>query len=84
MIPAVAGNIVAPSQVGSVEFAAERFETDASPTDTAVAIRGPKTVWWVRARNEQGKEGWIVADYYKVATGSYMDEVSRCLHSAKQ
>lgn len=54
------------------------------PADTAVLIRRPKTIAWVRARNAAGQEGWIVLDYQKMATGGYMDEVERCLHPAKR
>jgi len=55
----------------------------ADPTDPAVVIRGPRSVWWVRVRNAAGREGWIVGDYHKMATGSYMDGIERCLHTAK-
>ena len=54
------------------------------PTDTAVLVRPTKTIYWVRARNATGQEGWIVHDYRKMATGGYMDEIERCLHPAKR
>lgn len=54
------------------------------PADTAVLVRRPKTIPWVRARNAAGQEGWIVLDYQKMATGGYMDEIERCLHPAKR
>jgi len=53
------------------------------PADTAVLVRRPKTIHWVRVRNAAGQEGWIVGDYRKMATGGYMDEIERCLHPAK-
>jgi len=40
-------------------------------TDTAVLVRRPKTIHWVRVRNAAGQEGWIVGDH--------MDEIERCL-----
>lgn len=49
-----------------------------SPTDTFALVRPAKTVWWVRVRNVAGREGWIVGDYGRMATGGYMDEVERC------
>jgi len=55
----------------------------ADPTDPAVVIRGPRSVWWVRVRNAAGREGWIVGDYRKMATGSYMDGIERCLHPTR-
>jgi hypothetical protein len=53
------------------------------PADTAVLVRRPTTIHWVRARNAAGQEGWIVRDYRKMATGGYMDELDRCLHTAR-
>jgi len=38
--------------------------------DTAVLVRQPKTIHWVRGRNTAGQEGWIVFDY---------DKLGRCL-----
>jgi hypothetical protein len=58
-------------------------DTQPSPADTMALVRPAKTVWWVRVRNAAGQEGWIVGDYAKMATGGYMDEVERCLHTAK-
>lgn len=46
--------------------------------DSVIQLRRAKTVRWVRVRNVAGTEGWIVFDYYKMATGGYMDEVERC------
>jgi len=54
------------------------------PADAAVLVRRPKTIHWVRVRNAAGREGWIVGDYQKMATGGYMDEIERCLHPAKR
>ncbi|SRR6266545_677322 len=54
-----------------------------NPTDTVALVRRTQTVWWVHVRNAAGKEGWIVGDYSKMATGGYMDEIERCLHTAK-
>src|SRR6266545_6268316 len=54
------------------------------PADTAVLVRRPTAVRWVRERNPTGQEGWIVRDYQKMATGGYMDEIERCLHPAKR
>ena len=54
------------------------------PEDTAVLVRQPKTIHWVRARNTAGQEGWIVGDFQKMATGGYMDEIERCLPPAKR
>ena len=54
------------------------------PADTAVLVRRPTTIHWVRVRNAAGQEGWIVGDYQKMATGSYMNEIERCLHLAKR
>jgi len=51
--------------------------------DTFGLVRPAKTVWWVRVRNATGQEGWIVGDYAKMATGGYMDEIERCLRTAK-
>ncbi len=34
--------------------------------DTAVLVRRPTTIHWVRARNTAGQEGWIVFDYEKL------------------
>jgi hypothetical protein len=51
----------------------------AAARDTFGLVRPGKTVWWVRARNAAGQEGWIVGDYYKMATGGYMDEIERCV-----
>lgn len=53
-------------------------------TDTAVLVRRPKTIRWVRTRNAAGQEGWIVGDYQKMATGGYMDQIERCLHPARR
>jgi hypothetical protein len=53
------------------------------PTDPAVVVRGPRSVWWVHVRNLAGREGWIRGDYRKMATSGYMDEIERCLHTAK-
>jgi len=39
----------------------------ADPTDPAVVIRGPRSVWWVRVAQRAGREGWIVGDYHKMA-----------------
>ncbi len=41
----------------------------AQVADTAVLVRRPKTIRWVRVRNAAGQEGWIVGD---------------CLHPAKR
>ena len=54
-----------------------------APADTFALVRPAKTVWWVRVSNAAGQEGWIVGDFYKMATGGYMDEVERCLHPKK-
>lgn len=54
-----------------------------SATDTAALVRPPRTVWWVKVRRPQGQEGWIVGSYDKFATGGYMDEIDRCLHTTK-
>jgi hypothetical protein len=54
------------------------------PTDTAVLLRQTKTVYWIRARNTDGQEGWIVFDYRKMATGAYTDDIDRCLHPTKR
>jgi hypothetical protein len=54
------------------------------PTDTAVLVRPTKAVYWIRARNTAGQEGWLVGDYRKMATGGYMDEIERCLHPTKR
>lgn len=54
-------------------------DTPPSSADTVALVRPAKTVWWVRVRNDAGKEGWIVGDYKKMATGGYMDELDRCL-----
>lgn len=48
-------------------------------SDTVGLVRLARKVWWVRVRNGTGQEGWIVGDYYKMATGGYMDEIERCL-----
>ena len=48
--------------------------------DSVIQLRRSKTVQWVRVRNAAGTEGWIVFDYYRMATGGYMDQVDRCLH----
>ena len=48
--------------------------------DTFALVRAPKTIWWVRVRNAAGREGWIVGDYARMATGGYMDEIERCAH----
>ncbi len=57
------------------------WDPDAPPasSDRFGLVRPAKTVWWVRARNATGREGWIVGDDAKLATGGYMDEVERCL-----
>jgi hypothetical protein len=47
--------------------------------DSAVLVRRPKTIRWVRVRNAAGQEGWLVGDYQRMATGGYMDELDRCL-----
>jgi len=60
----------------------EHYHGPDFPEDV-VAIRSAKSVWWVRVRNTAGKEGWMVGDPYKFATGGYMDEIERCLHTAK-
>jgi len=52
---------------------------EAEPGDTAVMIRSPQTVWWVRVRNRAGQEGWVIYDYRKMARDDRMDERSRCL-----
>jgi hypothetical protein len=51
-----------------------------NPADSVALVRRTQTVWWVHVRNAAGKEGWIVGDYSKMATGGYMDEIERCLH----
>jgi len=53
------------------------------PSDPVALVRRQKAVTWVRVRNAAGTEGWIVLDYDKMATGGYMDEIGRCLHTAK-
>lgn len=52
-------------------------------SDTFGLVRPAKTIWWVRVRKPPGQEGWIVGDYAKMATGGYMDEIERCLHTKK-
>ena len=54
-----------------------------TPGMTYALVRQPKTLWWVRVRNATGKEGWIVGDYRKMATGGYMDEIERCTQTRR-
>lgn len=52
---------------------------EAEPGDTAIMIRPPHEVWWVRVRNAAGREGWVQYDHHKMARDDRMDERSRCL-----
>ena len=56
---------------------------EAEPGDTAVMIRPPQEVWWVRLRNAAGREGWVQYDYRKMARDDRMDELSRCVRTRK-
>jgi hypothetical protein len=57
-----------------------QFWGDASdPEDTAILLRRTQTVLWMRVRNAAGQEGWIVADYFKMATGRRGNWLERCL-----
>jgi hypothetical protein len=45
---------------------------------SVVVLREAQSTSWVHVRNSAGKEGWIVRDFYRMATGGYMDEIERC------
>ena len=45
---------------------------------SVVVLREARSTDWVQVRSAAGKEGWVVQDGYKMATGGYMDEVERC------
>ena len=50
---------------------------------SVVVLQEAQSTSWVHVRNTAGREGWIVRDWRKMATGGYMDEIERCTQTAK-